>query len=110
MGTNQVRYGNVALGIWLFISAFVWRHSQAQFTNTWIMGVIVTAVAVLALSYSRWRHVNTAAGVWLVISGFVLPRLTAGTTWNNVIVGILVFLISLAPARGQLMHPRRAAT
>jgi hypothetical protein len=92
----------VVLGIWLFISAFIWRHSQVQFTNTWIMGVIVTVVALIAFSYPAWRFINTLAGAWLVISGFALHRHAAGTAWNNVIVGILVFLISLAPARGQV--------
>jgi len=110
MDPKAARYGNIALGIWLFISTFVWRHSHAQFTNTWIMGIIVTAAAVIALSVPAWRYVNTAAGLWLIISGFALPRLTAGTAWNNIIVGVLVFLISLVPSSGHLMSRRRLAT
>jgi hypothetical protein len=94
---SQARYLNIVLGVWLFISAFVWHHSQAQFTNTWIMGIIVTAVALISLSVPAFRYVNTLAGAWLIISGFALPRATSGTTWNNVIIGILVFLASLVP-------------
>jgi hypothetical protein len=98
MNSLQARYGNVVLGVWLFISAFLWRHGQAQFTNTWIMGIIVTAVALISMSVPNFRYLNTIAGAWLVISGFALHRVTAGTTWNNVIVGILVFVVSLVPS------------
>jgi hypothetical protein len=110
MDAKQSRYANVALGVWLFISAFLWHHSQAQFTNSWLMGIIVTVVALLATSMPALRYVNTAAGLWLIISGFALQRYTAGTVWNNVIVGALVFLFSLVPARGELMgrHHRLA--
>jgi hypothetical protein len=107
MDPKQSRYANVVLGIWLFISAFAWRHSQAQFTNSWLMGIIVTVVALLAASVPALRYVNTAAGLWLIISAFALPRHTAGTAWNNVIVGILVFAFSLVPARGELMGRRQ---
>jgi hypothetical protein len=98
MNSQQARYGNVVLGIWLFISAFIWHHSQAQFTNTWIMGIVVAVVAVLSLSVPAFRYVNTLAGAWLIISGFALPRATYGTTWNNVLVGIVVLALSLVPS------------
>lgn len=97
---SQFRYANIVLGIWLFISAFLWPHGQAPFTNTWIMGIVVAVVAVMSLSVRDVRFVNTLAGIWLVISAFALPRLYGsagvGTTANNVIVGILVFILSLA--------------
>jgi hypothetical protein len=28
------RVANIVLGIWLFLSAFLWLHSAAQMTNT----------------------------------------------------------------------------
>src|SRR5262245_32659605 len=107
MDSKQASYGNIVLGAWLFISAFLWQHSQAQFTNTWVMGIIVTAAALISLSVPAFRYVNTAAGLWLIISGFTLNRHTAGTAWNNVIVGVLVFLISLVPSASEAMNKRR---
>ena len=108
MNSQQARYLNVVLGVWLFISDFLWRHSHAQFTNTWIMGIVVAVVAVIAMSVFVARYFNTIAGAWLIISGFALPRVTGGTAWNNVLVGIAVFLVSLVPTIA-VRRPRRLA-
>ena len=102
MGTKEARYVNILLGIWLFISAFVWRHSSWQFNNAWIMGVITAVVALVALSVPAVRFVNTIAGIWLVISGFAFPALAAGTRWNNVLVGVAIFFLSLVGSSSDL--------
>jgi hypothetical protein len=92
------RVVNVALGIWLFISAFVWPHSPAQMTNTWILGLLCVAFAVAAMYTPQARYLNSALAVWLFISAFALPRYNVGTAWNNVIVALVVFFVSLAPS------------
>jgi hypothetical protein len=102
MGNKDARYLNLLLGIWLFISAFLWKHSPAQFTNTWLMGVITVIVALVATSMPAARYVNTAVGIWLIISGFALPHYRAGTVWNNVLVGIAIGLLSLVGSRADL--------
>ena len=107
MDTRSSRYLNMIVGVWLFISAFVWRHSAAQFTNTWIMGIIVAGVAALALTWPTIRYLNTLAGAWLIISAFALPTITAGTRWNNFIVGIVVVVLSLAGAPSIATQVRR---
>jgi hypothetical protein len=109
MNSRGARYLNIAAGIWLFISAFLWQHSQAQFTNSWIMGIVVTVVALIGLSVPSFRYVNTIAGAWLIISGFMLPRITSGTVLNNVIVGIVVVAASLVPTFAERSHLRRVA-
>lgn len=86
---------NVALGVWLFVSAFIWPHSYAQFTNSWIVGVLVAAVAVIAMWAPPARYLNAALGVWLFISAFALPSVSSATVWNHVIVGIAIFAASL---------------
>lgn len=93
---------NVILGIWLFISAFVWPHSQEQMTNTWILGVLAVVFAVFSINTPPIRYLNTFLALWLFISAFALPspRVSSGTVWNNVIVAILIFIFSLAPGRG----------
>ncbi len=92
---RTARYWNIALGVWLFISAFIWRHSSAQFTNAWIVGLLVTAFAVAALAYPRARYANTVLAVWLFISAWVLPIFSVATVWNHVLVAIAVFAFSL---------------
>src|SRR5262249_45147261 len=97
------------LGIWLFISAFAWHHYPAQFTNTWIVGVLCAVVAAVAYWVSPVRYVNTALAVWLFISTLFLRPAGAGTLWNNVLVAIAVFAFSLAPGGAELATPRRRA-
>src|SRR5262249_31763739 len=63
---------NIVLGIWLFISAFLWPHFEPQFTNTWLLGIICVAAAVVALRVPWFRYVNTALAIWLFISAFVM--------------------------------------
>lgn len=89
---------NALLAIWLFISAFVWRHTAAQQTNTWILGVLAFIFSIAALFVAPpARFLNTLLAIWLFISAWALPRLTVGTIWNNVIVAILIFIFSLVP-------------
>jgi len=100
---------NVLVGIWLFISAFVWPHSAAQMTNTWILGVLCVVLALIAMRFEQVRYVNSLLGIWLFISAFALPGATPGTTWNNALVAIAIFIISLVPST-MLPAPRRSAT
>ena len=89
---------NIVLGIWLFISAFVWGHTQAQMTNTWILGVLCVVFALIAMRVEQVRFLNTALAVWLFISAFALPTTSRGTVWNNALVAIAIFVVSLAPS------------
>lgn len=89
---------NAALGVWLFISAFLWPHTMAQRTNTWICGVLAVIFALAAARIPRARILNTILAVWLFISVWALPRATTGTAWNNVLVSIAIFCLSLMPS------------
>jgi len=86
---------NMVLGAWLFVSAFIWPHTEASQLNTWICGLLVFLIALLAYRIPSVRWLNAALGLWMVISGFVLPHITIATMWNNVIVGLLIMLIAL---------------
>jgi hypothetical protein len=88
---------NILLGIWLFISAFVWQHSSAQLTNTWILGILCVIFALIATRWEQVRYLNTILAVWLFISAFVLSAQSRGTMWNNALVAVAIFLVSLAP-------------
>jgi hypothetical protein len=99
----------MVLGIWLFISAFVWPHFAASQTNTWIIGLLIVLVSALAVRNPNVRWGNTALSIWLVIStGWFWP-ITTATLWNNVIVGFLVFGFSLIgrlqPGRARRRRP-----
>jgi hypothetical protein len=104
------RVANIVLGIWLFLSAFLFSHSVAQMTNTWIVGVFIVIFALSSIYAPQARYLNTALAVWLFISAFALPSVSIGTVWNNVIVALLVFVFSLMPSRGAPALRRTAAT
>ena len=92
---SWMRVANVVLGIWLFLSAFLWPHSPGSKANTWIVGLIVMAVAALGSLAPASRWLNTAAAVWLFFSTFWLSHVSRATVWNNAIVAVVVFLVSL---------------
>jgi hypothetical protein len=94
----NARIVNIVLGIWLFVSAFVWRHSYAQMTNTWIVGVLCVALGVLATRIAEARYLIAALAVWLFVSVWALPTISAATQWNNALVALAMFVVSLAPA------------
>lgn len=89
---------NIVLGIWLFVSAFLWPHSYSQMNNTWILGVLCVAFALISTRVPEARYLNTALAVWLFISVWALPAISLATQWNNAIVAIVVFFASLAPS------------
>jgi hypothetical protein len=104
------RWINVVLGVWLFISAFVWPHLAAQRTNTWILGVLCFVFALVALGTSTARWLNTILAIWLFISVWALPHEHLGTMWNNAVVAIVVFLCSLTPGPHETqLIPHRAS-
>ncbi|HTO98407.1 MAG TPA: SPW repeat protein [Myxococcales bacterium] len=99
---------NILVGVWLFISTFCWAHSQAQMTNTWILGVLCVVFALVAMRTEWMRYLNTALATWLFISAFVLPSTSRGTVWNNALVAVAIFVISLAPS-DRLLIPQKTA-
>lgn len=104
------RFATMALGVWLFISAFLWPHSAVQMTNTWVCGLLAVVFAgIAAYAAARARYLNTLLAVWLLLSSFALVAHSVGTVWNNAIVALAIFVTSLIPGSGEAMsRPRRA--
>jgi hypothetical protein len=100
------RWIPIALGAWLFLSAFLWPHSTGSAINSWIVGLLIVIAGLVALRMPWMRWVDTALAVWLFLSTLAIPDASRGTLWNNLIVAILVFLASLVP-EGLSPMPRR---
>jgi hypothetical protein len=94
-GALEARVVNLVLGIWLFVSAFVWKHTGAQLANTWIVGVVAVLVALIAVRLPRLRYLNSLLAMWLFVSAFALPHLRQGTVWNNALLALVMFFVSL---------------
>ncbi len=96
--TMDPRLINVSLGVWLFVSAFLWPESRAQANNTWISGVLCVVFSIASMGVPRARYLSSALAVWLFVSAWLLPIHHIATLWNNVLCSIAIFVVSLAPS------------
>lgn len=103
MSNRGLRGINALLGGWLFLSAFLWPHTSAQFANTWIVGALIAIFALIGLAAPPARFLNTILSVWLFISTWAMPTISSATVWNNVLVAIAVFIVSLL--HGPMIEP-----
>jgi hypothetical protein len=60
-------------GFSTFISAFLWTHTAAQFTNTWVVGVGAMVTATAAMRFDWARFLNVGLAIWLFIGSWALP-------------------------------------
>jgi hypothetical protein len=95
---SSARLINVFLGVWLFISAFAWAHTDAQFANSWVCGVLCVIFSLVALGYPPARYLNTVLSIWIFVSAWILPTREVATVWSNVFVALSIFLVSLIPS------------
>jgi hypothetical protein len=103
------RIANLALGFWLFVSAFLWPHLPSQRASAWIVGIVVVFGSMAGLSGQRWgRHLSAAAGGCLIVSSLV-PHIHRLTFWNHMLVGLLVVLLGVSPSLADLRRRRPVA-
>jgi hypothetical protein len=95
MLNRNLRLINVVLGVWVVISALVWRRSGGSFINNIVTGIVIIVSALAAIRRPELRFVNAAAGIWLVASLFAWPNYSSPMVWNDAIVGAGVALVSL---------------
>jgi hypothetical protein len=99
---HPARVFSAFLGVWLFLSGFLWDHSDAQRVNAWAIGVLFVSIALVARAWDGVRWANTALSAWLLVSVWALPHVTAATRWNDGVVAVTVFALSLLPERGRV--------
>jgi hypothetical protein len=98
---------NLILGAWLFISPWVLGFAPAPKVaglmpaawNAWIFGIVIGVFAIAALIKARpWEEwINLIAGAWVFVSPWVLGFYSGHplALWNSLIVGALVFVLSI---------------
>jgi hypothetical protein len=92
-----VRLVSIVAGAWLFISAFLWPHAPAEFTNTWVCGVLAVVFGVMSLTRPAAAWLNTLLSLWLVIGTLAFHWKTPATVWSNVLCAVAIFVSSLSP-------------
>jgi hypothetical protein len=115
---NQKRWQDwvmLVLGAWLFVSPFFLQFSSFMGASAWdsyILGVAVAVVAVVALTVPRlWEEwVNLVLGIWLIIAPFLLGFSgEASATWNHVVLGIVIGVDAIWAMADVAVHRHRTA-
>lgn len=93
------RVFNLALGVWLALSALVWGNPQGARLNALICGIAVAVISAVSLVRRPVvKYLDTVLAIWLFFSGFAFSRkYDNGFVWNVVIVAFALFISSLAP-------------
>jgi hypothetical protein len=92
------RWVSLILSIWLFISAFVWPSTLGEHTDTWILAILMFAASIIAMFVPPVRFANTVLSIWLFCATLAISHTQSATVWNDCIVAILVFVVSLIPS------------
>jgi hypothetical protein len=121
-------WGNLVLGLWVFISPWILQQIMATGAeaatvatsglaawNLYIVGIAVAALAGAALfAFQAWEEwTNLALGAWLFASPWVLGfSSSALLMWNAVIAGALVVVLAglaISPTQGSSQGPAKHA-
>jgi hypothetical protein len=86
-------YANLALGVWLFTSAFMGPHTRDAAAASWIMGAMIAMNAFASIFAWPVRYFNA----WQVSAAAGQPLLLV----NGAIVSGLVVVLALIPGRGE---------
>lgn len=93
---------NVLAGIWLIIAPFVLGYSNGNpYWNDILFGAIVVVLGLVRASgayrESGLSYLNALVGVWVFASAFWLDTVGSAPV-NDVILGIVVFVLALVSA------------
>lgn len=96
--SSWVRVVAIALGLWLFVSAFAWPHAGLERLNAWIVGLVAMIVGLVAIFVNdQARFLASLLSIWLFVSAFVVPGESTATVWNAVVVAVVSFVLSIVP-------------
>lgn len=98
--TRSERWGNgiinLILGIWLITSPFIFSYTSGAVINSVVLGILVSALAVVHLSMPNQMWVSWLIGIsglWLVLAPFILGFTESAVLWNELSVGIVVTIL-----------------
>ena len=100
----RARYANMTLGLWLFVSAFVWPQTTASRLNTCIVGALVVVSATMATGIGLLRQLTSILALWLLSTTVLVYPANDITFWNNILVASAVLVFSLIPNHGALQQ------
>lgn len=114
MGRRKAQdWANVILAACLFVSPWVigFAADMMPSWNAWIVGVIIGAMALAAIStFAEWEEwANLVLGLWLIVSPWILGfAANVNAMWTSIILGLLVAAVSIW-AVWDIHHPHAHA-
>jgi hypothetical protein len=91
---------NALLGLWLFVSAFLWPHEPAEFTTAWLGGMLVVTFALASVQGQSWgRLVVLELGCLLLALTLLTRPHTLITQRNHELVAAALIVLALIPER-----------
>ena len=103
----RARYTNMALGLWLFVSAFAWPHTASTRVNTCMVGLFVAIAATMAAGISVFRQLTSVLALWLLFTTLLVYPASPITFWSNVLTAVAVLVVSLIPSDDERIAPPR---
>ena len=105
---------NVLAGIWLIIAPWVLGYSAKDPRwNDVVFGIIVGILALIRVMGAYRAEVlslvNALIGAWLVVAAFTIDY-SIRASWNDVILGVIVFLLAVSSADASAHLPGRRRT
>ena len=91
---------NVLAGIWLIIAPWVLGYSTSDPRwNDVVFGFVIGVLALIRATggvREDWvSAINALIGIWLIVAAFTIDQTTTAM-WNDVILGIVVFVLAIA--------------
>jgi hypothetical protein len=100
---------NIAMGVWLVISAFLWPHDGDQRLNAVVIGSMIAVTASLAMMWRPASWVAALPAVWLFGTSLFAEHHHALTPWHNVAIAFVVFMSATAPLAASPTYGGRTA-
>lgn len=93
------RCGNLALGIWLQTSVFLWPHSDPTRVSAWLPGLMISIIALLSMGAPPMRWLNAFVSLWLILWTVATASAEPLTYFSGVASGLLVLILSAIPSK-----------
>ena len=84
------RIFNLLMGVWLFVSAFIFSQGRVSFASTALCGALAALFAVFTNYDLRSRYVTAAIGALVVVLAFTVQPLGSAAFWHNGVMGISI--------------------